>query len=104
MAIIGRFLQGSVTGFARGACPLYTASPLRAFDNELGVQAPGGFCDPASFAAVGNYENCANRFQTERKHGGVSMLGTMGYNNSDIIGKAGWLPVSFRWFEVRRPP
>ena len=87
MAIIGMFLQGGFTGSACGTCALYTASPLRAFDNELGVQAPVGFCDPASFAAVGNYENFASRFQTGRKHGGVSMLGTMGHINSDIIGK-----------------
>ena len=104
MAIISRFLQGGFTGSACGACALYTASPLRAFDSEFGVQAPVGFCDPASFAVVGNYENCASRFQTERKHGGVARLGTMGYINSDIFGKADWLPVSFRWFEVQRHP
>ena len=43
MAIIGRFLQEGLTGSAWGACTLYTASPLRAFGNELGVQAPVGF-------------------------------------------------------------
>ena len=67
MAIIGRFLQEGLTGSAWGACTLYTASPLRAFGNKLGVQAPVGFCDPAGFTAEGNYENFASRCQTERK-------------------------------------
>ena len=38
MAIIGMFLQDDLTGSAWGACAWYTASPLRAFDNELGVR------------------------------------------------------------------
>ena len=68
MAIIGMFLQEGLTGSACGACALFPASPLRAFDNELGVQAPGGFCDPAGFTADGNYENFASSCQTEREN------------------------------------
>ena len=81
------FLQDGLTGSACGACALYTASPLHAFVNELGVQAPVGFGDPAGFTAEGNYENFGSRCQTKGKHGRVSMLGTMGYINSDFIGK-----------------
>ena len=42
MAIIGMFFQIGLTGSARGDCALYTASPLRAFENEFVVQAPVG--------------------------------------------------------------
>ena len=66
MAINGMFLQEGFVGSAWGACALYTASPLRAFGNELGGLAPVGFCDPAGFTAVGNYENFASRNQAER--------------------------------------
>ena len=34
------FFQDGLTGSACGDCALYTASPLRAYDSELGVQAP----------------------------------------------------------------
>ena len=60
MAIIGIHLQEGLSGSACGACALYPASPLRALDNELGVQAPVSFCDPAGFMADGNYENLAS--------------------------------------------
>jgi len=42
MAIIGMFYQDGLTGSAWGDWSLYTDSPLRAFENELGVQAPVG--------------------------------------------------------------
>merc|ERR1719436_207825 len=87
MAIIGMFFQDGLTGSAWGDWSLYTASPLRAFENELGVQAPVGFWDPAGFAADGNVENFARRRQTELKHGRVSMLATMGYITPELTGK-----------------
>merc|ERR1719392_672874 len=87
MAIIGMFFQDGLTGSAWGDWSLYTASPLRAFENELGVQEPVGFWDPAGFTADGNSENFARRRQTELKHGRVSMLATMGYITPEITGK-----------------
>ena len=51
MPVIGMAFQDGLTGSAYGACALITASPLRAFDNELGIQALMGFCDPAGFTA-----------------------------------------------------
>ncbi|CAE7223295.1 FCPA, partial [Symbiodinium sp. CCMP2456] len=53
MAIIGMFFQDGLTGSAWGDWANYTASPLSAFENELGVQ--------------------------ELKNGRVAMLATMGY-------------------------
>ena len=57
---------------------------VRAFENELGVQAPVGFFDPAGFAADGNAENFARRRQTEIKHGRIAMLAAMGYITPEI--------------------
>jgi light-harvesting complex I chlorophyll a/b binding protein 1 len=87
MAIIGMFFQDGLTGTAWGDWSLYTASPLRAFENELGVQDPVGFWDPAGFTADGNVENFRRRRQTETKHGRVSMLATMGYITPELTGK-----------------
>merc|ERR1712232_1090821 len=87
MAIIGMFYQDGLTGSAWGDWALYTDSPLRAFESELGVQAPVGFWDPAGFTADGSVENFARRRQTELKHGRISMLATMGYITPEITGK-----------------
>merc|ERR1712178_265852 len=87
MAIIGMFFQDGLTGSAWGDWALYTGSPLRAFESELGVQDPVGFWDPAGFTADGSVENFARRRQTEIKHGRVSMLATMGYITPEITGK-----------------
>jgi hypothetical protein len=87
IAIIGMFFQDGLTGSAWGDWALYTASPLRAFESEVGVQAPVGFWDPAGFTADGSVENFIRRRQTELKHGRISMLATMGYITPEITGK-----------------
>jgi hypothetical protein len=87
MAIIGMFFQDGLTGSAWGDWASYTASPLRAFENELGVQAPVGFWDPLGLADDGNVEVYTRRRETELKHGRISMLATMGYITPEITGK-----------------
>merc|ERR1712151_592214 len=87
MAIIGMFFQDGLTGSAWGDWALYTGSPLRAFESEMGVQDPVGFWDPAGFTADVSSENFARRRQTELKHGRVSMLATMGYITPELTGK-----------------
>merc|ERR1719515_497465 len=87
MAIIGMFFQDGLTGSAWGDWALYEASPLRAFENELGVQPPVGFWDPLGFTADGNAEDFARRRQTEIKHGRVAMLACMGYITPELTGK-----------------
>ena len=57
------------------------------FENELGVQAPTGFWDPAGFTADGSVEDFKRRRQTELKHGRISMLATMGYITPEHLGK-----------------
>ncbi|CAK0811692.1 unnamed protein product [Prorocentrum cordatum] len=79
MAIIGMFFQDGLTGSAWGDWALYTGSPLRAFESELGVQAPLGFWDPLGYTNDGSVENFQRRRSTEIKHGRVSMYATMGY-------------------------
>merc|ERR1712007_245977 len=54
MAITGMFFQDGLTGSAWGDWALYTASPLRAFESELGVQAPLGFWDPLGLSKDGD--------------------------------------------------
>merc|ERR1712060_895969 len=87
MAIIGMFFQDGLTGSAWGDWALYTGSPLRAFESELGVQAPFGYWDPAGLSKDGDTEAFKRRRQTEIKHGRVSMLATMGYITPEITGK-----------------
>ncbi|CAK0878078.1 unnamed protein product [Prorocentrum cordatum] len=58
MAIIGMFFQDGLTGSAWGDWALYTGSPLRAFESELGVQDPVGFWDPAGFTAATSASRC----------------------------------------------
>ena len=60
---------------------------MTAFENELGVQAPVGFWDPAGLSSDGSVENFKRRRQTELKHGRISMLATMGYITPEITGK-----------------
>merc|ERR1711992_403395 len=87
VAIIGMFFQDGLTGSAWGDWANYTDSPLRAFESELGVQAPVGFFDPVGFTKDGNEAAFKRRREVEIKHGRVSMLATMGYITPEITGK-----------------
>merc|ERR1712032_517521 len=87
MAIIGMFFQDGLTGSAWGDWELYTDSPLRAFESELGVQPPVGFWDPVGFTKDGDAAAFKRRRETEIKHGRVSMLATMGYITPELVGK-----------------
>lgn len=49
-----------------------------AFENELGVQEPVGFWDPAGFTADGDVSTFKRRRSVELKHGRISMMATMG--------------------------
>eukprot|EP00441_Pelagodinium_beii_P045079 CAMPEP_0197619494 /NCGR_PEP_ID=MMETSP1338-20131121/507_1 /TAXON_ID=43686 ORGANISM="Pelagodinium beii, Strain RCC1491" /NCGR_SAMPLE_ID=MMETSP1338 /ASSEMBLY_ACC=CAM_ASM_000754 /LENGTH=243 /DNA_ID=CAMNT_0043188469 /DNA_START=73 /DNA_END=800 /DNA_ORIENTATION=- len=60
---------------------------VKAFESELGVQAPVGFWDPAGLSADGNATTFARRRQTELKHGRIAMLATMGYITPEVLGK-----------------
>merc|ERR1711881_285857 len=79
MAIIGMFFQDGLTGSAWGDWANYTASPLRAYENELGVQPPFGFWDPLGFTNDGDAAAFKRRRAVELKHGRVSMYACIGY-------------------------
>merc|ERR1712151_978209 len=79
MAIIGMFFQDGLTGSAWGDWELYTGSPLRAFETELGAQPPLGFWDPLGFCDDGDAVVFRRRRILELKHGRVSMLAAVGY-------------------------
>merc|ERR1739845_319850 len=87
IAIIGMFFQDGLTGSAWGDWALYTESPLRAFENELGVQAPVGLWDPLGFTSDGDEASFRRRRSVEIKHGRICMLATMGYITPEITGK-----------------
>ena len=90
VGIIGMLFQDGLTGGAWADRSLYTASPLRALENELHVQDPVGFWNPVGFASDGNVVDFKRRRQTEFKHGHVAMLATMGYITPETTSK---LPV-----------
>merc|ERR1712014_326411 len=85
MAIIGMFFQDGLTGSAWGDWALYTGSPLRAFEGELGVQAPVGFWDPAGLCKDGDSDAFTRRRVTEIKHGRVSMIACLGYITPEYV-------------------
>merc|ERR1712196_353545 len=91
MAIIGMFYQDGLTGSAWGDWSLYTDSPLRAFETELGVQAPAGFWDPAGFTKDGDEDAFKRRREVELKHGRVSMFATIGYITPEYMRWPGYL-------------
>merc|ERR1711972_113634 len=94
MAIIGMFFQDGLTGSAWGDWAMYEASPLRAFESELGVQAPVGFWDPVGFCNDGDSAKFKRRRATELKHGRVSMLACMGYMTPELFKLPGYLSPS----------
>ncbi|CAJ1399577.1 unnamed protein product [Effrenium voratum] len=94
MAIIGMFFQDGLTGSAWGDWANYADSPLRAFESELGVQAPVGFWDPVGYTRDGSAESFKRRRETEVKHGRVAMYATMGYIVPEYFKWPGYLSPS----------
>merc|ERR1719238_463343 len=94
VAIIGMFFQDGLTGSAWGDWALYTASPLRAFESELGVQEPVGFWDPLGFSADGDVASFKRRRSVEIKHGRICMYATIGYMVPEYFKFPGYLSPS----------
>merc|ERR1711974_545154 len=94
MAIIGMFFQDGLTGSAWGDWSVYTASPLRAFESELGVQDPVGFWDPLGFTTDGDSEAFKRRRAVEIKHGRICMYATIGYMVPEYFKFPGYLSPS----------
>ncbi|CAK8991028.1 unnamed protein product [Durusdinium trenchii] len=94
MAIIGMFFQDGLTGSAWGDWANYTESPLRAFESELGVQAPLGYFDPMGLSKDGDVETFRRRRECELKNGRVAMFATMGYMVPEYFKFPGYLAPS----------
>jgi hypothetical protein len=65
-----------------------------AFENELGVQPPTGFWDPAGYTNDGDAQNFYRRRCVELKHGRVSMLACIGYIVPEYFKWPGYLSPS----------
>eukprot|EP00913_Durusdinium_trenchii_P029251 g27419.t1 len=91
MAIIGMFFQDGLTGSAWGDWASYTDSPLRAFENELGVQAPVGYWDPMGMSKDGDVKTFRRRREAELKNGRVAMFATMGFITPEYFRFSGYL-------------
>ena len=94
LAIIGMFSQNGLNGSAWDAWALCTASPLRALENESGVQDLVNFGNPLEFTANGDLLTSKRRRCMELTHGRVSMLATMGSITPEIIEKLPGCPNS----------
>merc|ERR1711879_444815 len=94
VAIIGMFFQDGLTGSAWGDWANYVDSPLRAFESELGVQAPVGFWDPVGFTQDGDAAVFKRRRAVELKHGRVSMYACIGYFVPEYTKFGGYLSPS----------
>jgi hypothetical protein len=55
------------------------STAVKAFEGELGVQAPLGFFDPLGLVADGNEANFDRLRYVEIKHGRICMLAVVGY-------------------------
>jgi len=89
MSVLGLGLVGAAALAAnmRSGRPSKAQTPLRAFESELGVQAPVGFWDPVGFTNDGDEASFKRRRSVEIKHGRICMLATMGYITPEITGK-----------------
>ena len=100
-AIIGMFFQDGLTGSAWGDWALYTGSPLRAFESELGVQDPVGFWDPAGFT-VGALAACGVGWQAR-----VSLTSGRDEEGQSLeysLGSSGILEIRSEWRRVMLRP
>ncbi|OLP90955.1 Fucoxanthin-chlorophyll a-c binding protein A, chloroplastic [Symbiodinium microadriaticum] len=94
----GVALGGSAAAVAARRLRKETAASQRtvvcAFENELGVQAPVGFWDPAGFTTDGDSKEFFRRRVVELKHGRVSMLACTGYIIQEFFRFPGYLSPS----------
>mmetsp|Transcript_42514 Transcript_42514/g.77159 ORF Transcript_42514/g.77159 Transcript_42514/m.77159 type:complete len:524 (+) Transcript_42514:83-1654(+) len=68
--------------------------PQRAFEYELGVQAPVGYWDPLGLAADGDLKDFRQRREVELKHGRVAMYATIGYIVPEFFKFPGYVSIT----------
>lgn len=67
---------------------------MKAFESEVGVQAPIGFWDPLGFSKDGDVSDFIQRREAELKHGRVAMYATIGYMVPEYFKWPGYLSPS----------
>jgi hypothetical protein len=77
-SVIIASLVASAVAFAP-AKQAASSTTLKAFEGELGAQAPLGFFDPLGLVADGDQEKFDRLRYVEIKHGRISMLAVAGY-------------------------
>ena len=93
--MIGKFFQDVWTSFGWGDWALHAASPLRAVENQPGVQDPVGFENPHGFTSDGKSLAFKPRREIELQHGRIAMLAALGYITPELVVKfPGDLPPS----------
>ncbi|CAK0904536.1 unnamed protein product [Prorocentrum cordatum] len=90
VAIMGLMFQNGTVG-TTGPEMWLGAS---AFENELGVQPPTGFWDPAGYCSDGDAQEFYRRRCVEIKHGRVSMIACIGYIVPEYFKWPGYLSPS----------
>jgi len=78
--------QDGLAGSPWGEWALYAAFLLRAFESELGVQAPVGFWDSQGFAADGDKAAFRRRRSIQLMRGRIGMLATIGFITPEVVG------------------
>jgi nitrite reductase (NADH) large subunit len=68
LAIIGKLFHLGPAGGAWGDWATHSTSPLRVFDNDLGMQGLDSFWEPTGFTANGNLDYFKHRRHTELNH------------------------------------
>merc|ERR1712050_613710 len=79
MGVAATLVGGRRAKNMRAAPKPTPATVTYAFENELGVQPPAGFRDPAGFTSDGDTFDFYRRRCVEVKHGRVAMLASIGY-------------------------
>jgi Chlorophyll A-B binding protein len=79
MKLILASLVASAAAFAPVSQKASSSTTLKAFEDELGAQAPLGFFDPLGLVADGDQDKFDRLRYVEIKHGRICMLGVVGY-------------------------
>jgi hypothetical protein len=85
-SVIIASLVASAAAFAPASQKVASSTALKAFENELGAQAPLGFYDPLGLVADGDQTKFDRLRFVELKHGRICMLAVLGY----LVQEAGW--------------
>eukprot|EP00933_Yihiella_yeosuensis_P071031 TRINITY_DN7921_c0_g1_i11.p1 TRINITY_DN7921_c0_g1~~TRINITY_DN7921_c0_g1_i11.p1 ORF type:complete len:503 (+),score=111.55 TRINITY_DN7921_c0_g1_i11:67-1509(+) len=94
LTFLGAAAAAAVAGRRRTSTNTKKVTAVAAFENELGVQAPVGFWDPAGFTANGDAAEFFRRRVVELKHGRVSMLACTGYIVQEFVRFPGYVTPS----------